>query len=58
MAAAYPDYAECGLCCKKNEALVNPKLLRCGHVHCLPCLTEALRIARRNQTDLECAHCK
>ena len=58
MAATYPNYAECGLCCRKNEALDNPKLLKCRHVHCLPCLTEALRIARKDKTDLECAHCK
>ena len=30
---------ECGFCLRKNEALEQPKVLPCTHVHCLGCLT-------------------
>ena len=30
---------ECGFCFRKNEALEQPKVLSCSHVHCLGCLS-------------------
>ena len=30
---------ECGICSRRNEALEQPKILPCTHVHCLECLT-------------------
>ena len=29
---------ECGYCLRRNEALDQPKVLPCTHVHCFKCL--------------------
>ena len=46
--------AECGFCLRQDEALEEPKLLPCGHVHCLPCLTGA----RETRKIVQCPDCQ
>ncbi|XP_067939599.1 transcription intermediary factor 1-beta-like [Watersipora subatra] len=38
MASASLDI-ECEFCGLRNEKIVDPKQLPCGHIHCMPCLT-------------------
>ncbi|XP_067939613.1 uncharacterized protein [Watersipora subatra] len=38
MASAHHDI-ECEFCGQRNEKIVDPKQLPCGHIHCMPCLT-------------------
>ncbi|XP_067944972.1 E3 ubiquitin-protein ligase TRIM56-like [Watersipora subatra] len=38
MAEALAD-VECEFCCRKNDTIVNPKVLPCSHIHCMTCLT-------------------
>ncbi|XP_067945007.1 uncharacterized protein [Watersipora subatra] len=38
MAEAVAD-VECQFCCRKSDTIVNPKVLPCGHIHCMDCLT-------------------
>lgn len=48
----------CPSCLEEMEYLVDPKLLPCGHMFCMPCLVEALVIKKQETTTIICTICR
>lgn len=50
-----PDnLVECQTCCEIEGYLLNPKLLPCGHIFCVPCITDH----QKDPAQIICSKCK
>ena len=53
--------SECPICyeCYQSDAVVQPKILPCGHVFCLGCLREMTSLGKEGACDvIKCPLCR